>query len=359
MITVAHVNEQKGLRGGERQASWLVRGLDKEGVKNIVIGRQGEPFIAMHPEMDNLIRIPLPLRGELDLYTAYQLARLAKRHRIDIFHAHSSHAHGLAVLATVFGAPARVVVSRRVNFMPKKHRLSRWKYHRAHRILCVSEVVHETLLAYGLPEERLKTVHSSVDMQRAMMPAVSRSSLGIPENVPFLFSAGALVSHKDHARLLEAFARVKLRFPTARLVIAGEGPLRKELETQIQTLGLETSVSLPGHCDEAPGICRSADLYVSSSWSEGLGTSILEALATGTPVVAAQAGGAAEMVVPGQTGRLVPVRDTDALTEAIIAALIEKDESLALAEAGKGWVEDKFSVSRMVMGTLETYRELV
>lgn len=358
MITAAHVDEQSGLRGGELQAAWLVRGLAARGVRNILVGRPGEPFLAMHPDLQDLVRVPLPLRGEWDLYSAFRLARLVRTAGIDILHAHTSHAHGIAALAVLLGAPCRLVVSRRVNFPPKNHVLNRWKYHRPDRILCVSDAVRETLAGFGLDAPQIKTVHSAVDRERALMPAVPRSALNVPESAPFLFSAGSLVDHKDHDNLLKAFALVRAHFPEARLCIAGDGPLRSGLELLRGKLGLDDSVAFLGYREDAPGISRCADVYVSSSWSEGLGTSILEALAAGTPVVATEAGGAAEMVIPGRTGCLVPSRNVEELAGAIIRSLRNRDEARRMAALGTALVAEKFSVERMVQGTLETYREL-
>ena len=79
MLTVAHLDEQDTLRGGEQQATWLVRGLLDQGVRCLVIGRPDRPFISMHPEEKELIRVPLPLRGELDLYSAWKLAGIVNR----------------------------------------------------------------------------------------------------------------------------------------------------------------------------------------------------------------------------------------------------------------------------------------
>jgi glycosyltransferase involved in cell wall biosynthesis len=359
MLTVAHLDEQDTLRGGEQQATWLVRGLLDQGVRCLVIGRPDRPFISMHPEEKELIRVPLPLRGELDLYSAWKLAGIVNRYQVDIVHAHASHAHGLAVLARCFGGRHRVVVSRRVDFRPKGHWLNRWKYTRADRILCVSEKVAQTLNEYGLHAPQVKTVCSAVDEARADMPPVSREALGIPDGIPFLFSAGSLVDHKDHANLLEAFALVSTEFPEARLCIAGEGPLREALEQKRDSLRLQASVLFLGYRADAPGITRSADLYISSSWSEGLGTSILEALASGTSVVAAEAGGAREMVIPGKTGRLVPVRDARALADAMLLSLRNPQEAQAMAQRAVSFVRDRFSVARMVAGSLEAYRELI
>ncbi len=358
MITAVHLDEQQGLRGGEQQASWLVRGLAEHGVSNIVIGRAGEEFVAMHPDRDDIHRFALPLRGELDLYSAWRLARITQHCHVDIVHAHASHAHGIAVVASCFGMTSRIVVSRRVNFPPRQHRLNRWKYSRPDRILCVSEKVQETLADYGLHPPQTRVVHSAVDFERALMPAASRASLDVPEDAPLLASAGALVDHKDHANLLDAAARVRKVFPNLRVCIAGEGPLRSALEARRNALGLNDCVAFLGYRADAPAIIRAADIYVSSSWSEGLGTSILEALAAGVPVVAAEAGGAREMVIPGVTGYLTPVRDPEALADAIVAGLTDRQAAQCMAEAGSKLAREKFSVERMVQQTLEVYREL-
>lgn len=357
MITVAHIDEQRGLRGGEQQASWLVRGLSEHRLRNVLVGKRGEAFLQMYPEDTNLCRVPLALRGEWDIASALRLSRMTRELHVDIVHAHTSHAHGIAVLAAALGMQSRLVVSRRVNFMPGRHWLNRKKYYRADRILCVSEAVRNTLVQYGLPEEKLRTVHSSVDMERACMPPVPRKTLGINENAPFLFTAGSLVGHKDHNNLLVAFAEVKRTFPEAQLCIAGEGPLRDKLEETKNNLGLGDCVFLLGHRHDSPGIARNADVYVSSSWSEGLGTSILEALAAGVPVVATEAGGAREMVVHGETGLVVPVRNPSALAQAICESLKNRRNALVMAGRGKDRVKSLFSVTEMVRKTLEAYEE--
>lgn len=358
-LVVAHVDEQRGFRGGEQQAAWLVNGLAARGVANILVGRANEAFLAMDAPGVDLRRVALPLRGELDILSAWRLARLARQYNIDILHAHASHAHGIAVLAKSLGAPSRVVVSRRVNFMPRSHPLNRWKYARADRILCVSAKVAETLGAFGLHPPQVRVVHSAVDVERAMMPPVSRASLGVPETAPLLASAGSLVDHKDHANLLEATARVRALVPDVQVCIVGDGPMRAQLEARRDRLGLASCVHFLGYRADAPAITRTADVYVSSSWSEGLGTSILEALAAGVPVVAAEAGGAREMVLPDATGYLTPVRDPEALAEAIVASLRDRDKARHMAEAGQQHALEKFSVARMVDQTLETYRELL
>lgn len=181
----------------------------------------------------------------------------------------------------------------------------------------------------------------------------------MPEDAPLLFSAGALVGHKDHATLLEAFALVREEFPEAWLLIAGEGELLQPLESKVAALGLAESVRFLGYRADVPAITQAADLYISSSWSEGLGTSVLEALGCGTPVVATDAGGVREMVRHGETGLLVPARDAQALAAAMLEALLQPERATELARKGRRMVAKEFSVDRMVEGNLAVYASLV
>ncbi len=146
--------------------------------------------------------------------------------------------------------------------------------------------------------------------------------------------------------------------PGCHLLIAGEGSLQSALEQQIASLGLTGKAVLLGQRSDVPAITRAADLYVSSSWSEGLGTSVLEGLGCGTPVVATEAGGVPEMVLPGETGWLVPCRDAQALAKAMLDCLQNPDLSQRMAEAGQQLVAARFGVDRMVEGNLAVYAEL-
>ena len=360
-MRVLHLDEQTGWRGGEQQASWLIQGLAGRGHAVWVVGRRGSPFLTAGHGGAGVTRVALPLRGEFDLYSAWRLARICLREGIELIHAHSSHAHGIAVLARRFcgSRGPKVIAARRVSFPPKAHRLNRWKYAQPDRIVCVSYKVAEVMRAFGTPEARLNVVHSAVDLGRVNVDPLPRGEMGVPEHAPLIVSAGALVDHKDHANLLEAVARTRKAVPDLWLVIAGEGPLRAALERKAAQVGLGDRVVFLGHRKDAPRVIRAGTVYVSSSWSEGLGTSILEALASGTPVVAARAGGADEMVLPGKTGWLVPVRDPAALSVALTDCLLHRDEALRMAAAGQRLVEEEFTAPRMVERTLALYAKLL
>lgn len=354
-----HIDEQRTWRGGEQQASWLVQGLASAGHRVLIVGRPGSAWLADPHGGAALERIALPLRNEFDLASVWRLARIITRERVDIVHAHTSHAHSLACLARKIAGRGKVVVHRRVSFPPKGDPINRIKYAAPDRLVAVSGAVAQVLLAADIPQARVRTVHSAVDLARLDVPAISRDTLGVPQGVPLFFNAGALVGHKDHACLLDAMATVHAQEPKARLLIAGEGELRAELEAQIARLHLSGVVRLLGHRKDVPAIIKAADFYVSSSWSEGLGTSVLEALAAGTPVVATEAGGVNEMVLPGKTGWLLPNRDPAALAGAMLEALGTPAQAADMARNGRAHVEAHFTVPRMVAGNIGVYEELL
>lgn len=359
-MKVLHIDEQTGWRGGEQQASWLMQGLVARGVETHLAARPGSRFLNdTHGAADAALRRwAVPLRGEWDVFSANTLARIVRDAEIDILHAHTSHAHTLACLARRKAGRGRVVVSRRVSFPPRPGVFNRWKYAQPDMFLSVSGRVDETLAEYGIPASRRRIVHSAVDPARLDALPLSRAELDVPENAPLVVSAGALVAHKDIENLVEAAAIARGAFPDLRVVVAGEGDRRAAIEARVAALGLDGCVTLLGHRNDAPRLIRAGDCYVSSSWSEGLGTSILEALACGTPVVACEAGGAGEMVIPGETGRLVPVRNAGALADAIIATLDDPGGARAMADRGRAHVEAHFLVDRMVEGTLAAYGAL-
>jgi glycosyltransferase involved in cell wall biosynthesis len=357
-MNILHIDDQLGWRGGEQQASWLIQGLVAKGHQVWIAGKPEGEFLKSEHGGASLIRVPLPFWSEVDLYTCWRLAQIVYQEEIDIIHAHTSHAHTIACITKVMARRASAVVSRRVSFPPKTDIFNKWKYRAPDALLAVSERVAEVLRESGLPEERITRVYSAIDLARLEVPAASRRELGVTAKTKLLLSAGALVDHKDHATLLQAMPTIVAASPKVHLLIAGEGTLRASLEQMITELELSEHVTLLGHRTDVPALVNAADLYISSSWSEGLGTSVLEALACETPVVATVAGGIPEMIVTGKTGRLVPNRDPEALAAAVVAALESPKESALMAAAGRKLVEQRFTADRMVEGTLDVYLKL-
>ena len=359
-MIVMHVDDQHTWRGGERQAGWLIEGLVQRGHDVIIAGKSGAPFVTSDfSNVEILNRIGAPFLGEFDVWTAWQLARSIARYNVDIIHAHTSHAHTLACIARGIAGKAKVVASRRVSFPPRNHILNRWKYGDPDRIIAVSGCVAEVLINAGVDENKVCVVHSAVDPQRLDVEPIRRSELEVPEDVPLLFNAGSLEKAKGHDVLLNAMAIILKEKPEAQLLIAGEGPLRTNIEARISELGLTASVKLLGHRKDVPRITRAADVYVASSNSEGLGTSVLEALVCGIPVVSTTAGGANEMIKHEDTGLLVPIGDPEELAKAVIRMLSNEEMAQNITREAEIFVRKNFSVENMVEKTIDVYESLL
>jgi glycosyltransferase involved in cell wall biosynthesis len=310
---------------------------------------------------EGLELIPIAPRTEVDLTAAWRLGRVVKKLRPDVVHAHDPHGIAMAALALSFagGAPAPVLVaSRRVDFHLKGNSLSRWKYRQVDCFIAASEAIRQMLIADGIAASRTVTVHEGIDVEHVEAAARVNvhETLWLPHHAPIVGNVAALVPHKGQRYLVEAAHLVVQEVPDARFVILGEGELREHLERQVREYRLEKHVLLPGFRTDVLGCIKGFDLFVMSSVTEGLGTSLLDAMACGKPIVATDAGGIPEVVDRGVTGTVVPARDPRAMATAIVELLRDETRRQKMGQAGLARVKACFTVERMVAATATVYR---
>ena len=142
-------------------------------------------------------------------------------------------------------------------------------------------------------------------------PVSLHETFWLPHGAPVVLNVAALVPHKGQRHLIDAFAEVVRAVPDARLVILGQGELHDALSRQVHQHGLDKHVMLPGFRTDVLSLMKTADIFVMSSVMEGLGTSLLDAMACARPIVATDTGGIPEVVVHEETGLLVPPRDAE------------------------------------------------
>ena len=349
--TVVHVASGREWRGGQRQVWLLARELARRGVAQVVVTGAGS-------ELDGRLRAAgIRVRGarwRAGLDPRALLTLLAELRRGPaLLHAHDAHALTLAGLAA-WGRPAPLVVTRRVDFPLR----GRGFWRRADRVIAVSEAVAAVLRADGIDPARIAVVHSGVDLAEAeaATPSGLRARLGVPPAAPLAVHLGALVPHKDQATLLRAAALVRERCPGLHWVVAGEGEQRGALEALRDGLGLGDRLHLVGQVDEPLRVLAEADLFVMSSRDEGLGTSVLDAMARGIPVASTDAGGLPEML-SGGAGLLVPVGDPSALADAVTRIVTDPALRSDLARRARAAV-CRFTAGRMAEEVLTVYRSL-
>jgi glycosyltransferase involved in cell wall biosynthesis len=341
-----------------------MRGLRERGVPQLLVAREGGEQERRAREDGFDVRA-LRMDGVRSLLVPRRLARVVREVRPAVLHAHTSRAHGWVLLAARAGGAdrPRVVVSRRVDFSIYRHsflRLNRWKYVRGvDRILCVSRRVRAVLIADGIPPELLEVVHSGVDLARIDgapdRRAALRAEMGVPDGAPLVGNVGHCVDHKGQRWLVEAAPILFANHPEARIAIVGDGPLLPALRAQAASLGVADRVLFLGERGDVPSLLRAFDAFAFPSHLEGLGTSVLDAMAARLPVVAADGGGVGEMIDAPKNGLLVPPRDASALARALDWMLGHPDDARRMAAAGRERVEREFTADRMVEGTLAAY----
>jgi glycosyltransferase involved in cell wall biosynthesis len=356
-----HIDTARTWRGGQNQVLVTVLGLRAQGHRTMLVAHPDGELRARASE--GLELLPLAPVNEMDLSAAWRLSRAVKQLRPDIVHAHDPHGVAMAALALSMSTePVKppLVASRRVDFPMRGNSLSRWKYRQVDCFICASDAIRALLLADGIPPERAITVHEGIDPGRvaSATPANLHQELWLPHGAPIVGNVAALVPHKGQKHLIEAAALVVRQVPDARFVIAGEGELRVSLEQQIKHLGLEKHVHLAGFRPDVLSVHKAFEIFVMSSVTEGLGTSILDAMACGRPVVATTAGGIPEVVRDAETGILVPPRDHEAMAAAIVKLLKDRPLRARMGAAGLALANARFSADRMVNDTLQVYQRI-
>ncbi len=343
---------------------YLAQGLSSLGHGSTILCPEDSPCFARATELGLDVR-PFSTGGDLDLLAARRVAKIADDLDSDIVHAHTSKTLFPAAACKRFTSrPLHAVAHRRVDFSIHKlpFRLSGLKYRwGVDRFIAITEAVKRVMIADGIPEDRIRVVHSSTDISRfdhvERNPDLRRE-LGIPEEAKLVGNVAALVGHKGQRHLLDAIPAVLDTLPDTFFLVLGEGPLRGELEDRAQRLKITHNLRMPGFRSDVPQCLAEMDLFCMPSSGEGMGSVLLEAMAMRLPVAATRAGGIPEVVQPEKTGLLVTPGDAPALAEALIRLLSDDDLATGMGYAGRRRVEEAFTTDRMVERTLQVYEEL-
>jgi glycosyltransferase involved in cell wall biosynthesis len=360
------------LGGAQRQVDLLGEPLERLGVELTVLTRRppGTPRRERRPGLD-VRRMPGPDRGALGsiAYTAAGTAALA-RLRPDVVHVHDLLSPSTIALLShpLVRAPivAKVLSTgpggdlTRLLTKPLGLRRMRTMARAFSAFVCLSDEVRAELRAHGVGDERLRRIPNGVDSDLFRPPEAGereaeRARLGIDAAAPTAIYTGRFAPVKRLDLLVDAAARL----PELHLVLVGEGSEERRLRESIAARGLGDRVHLLPLVDDPASLYRAADVYVCASSTEGMSNSVLEAMATGLPVVAASASGMAELVTP-RTGVLVEDVDDGA---GLAAALRRTFEDAALRRelgaAARGLVVERYSLESVARALRDLYEEIL
>ena len=334
MPRILHVINSFDIGGNERFLVELLRRLDPiEFDQEVCVPDRGRDYSFDLKQMCESLDVPIHVinaRHNLDPGIGRGLRALMTARGYDIVHTH-------LVLSQYWGRRAakavgvtRIISSEQNAYRFKMYPPFRWIEQRLTRatervIACSGHVRDHLVRRVGLPAEKVVLIYNGVDTE-AFAPAdpadpvraSARAALGIRPGEKVVGTVGHLNRQKGHALLIEAMADVLANEPAARLVIAGRGPLRRRLEALAAKHGVAENVTFAGLVGDVARLLKAFDVFVFPSLWEGFGIALIEAMATGLPVVASATGGILEILEDGVSGLLVPPGDRAALAEALV-----------------------------------------
>jgi len=357
---VVHLETGRNLYGGAQQVLYLLAGLAAAGVRNTLVC---PPDSAISSAADNAgVNVHMiPMAGDLDVGFGRRFGQWLAANTPDLLHVHSRRGADMwgGLAARSAGVPA--ILSRRVD-SPDVPLLGRIKYRMYQRVIAISNDIEMQLRTAGVPDSKLRLVHSAVDAaacQPDWTRAQFRTAFDLQADDLALVCVAQLIPRKGQQFLLDAWPTVLGKCPQARLILFGQGPEEDRLQAKVRQTGLSDSVRFAGFRADIRSFLGHADLLVHPALREGLGICLLEAQAAGLPVVSTRVGGIPEAVAEGMSGVLVQPQDSPALAAAIMALLRDPDERARLGAGGRTHVAQKFSVQSMVSGNLKVYEELL
>lgn len=356
-MKVLHVDSARTWRGGQNQVLLAASGMARRGHR-VAIGCRRDGALEARAREAGIDVIPLIFHGDVSPLAAWELRRALGRYDPDVLQLHDPHAISVGLMASS-GRRAARVATRRVDFAVRRG-FSRWKYLHCGRVVAVSRAIERVLKRDGVPAHSVRLVYEGVP-DRAPLAGGRDSlrALGVPAGARVVGNVAALTEHKDQETLIAAARLVVAAEPDVHFVIVGAGELQQSLTASAASAGITDHVTFTGFRTDIDRLIPAFDVFCLTSILEGLGTSLLDAMAFRRPIVATTAGGIPEAVVDGETGRLVPPRGVAELAEALLELLRDASRARDFGAAGRSRFEALFTDERMVSETLRVYEELL
>ncbi len=359
-MKIFHIETGRNFLGGPQQVLYLINALDKLGHENILICPPGSG-ISLEARKFGIKVKHFSCFGDLDFLFAYRLSVFLKKNLPDIVHCHGRRGAdllgGLAVTCT--NTPG--VISRRVDNLENKL-FSKLRYKNFKKIIAISEAIQSILKENSIEDEKVEIIKDAVDvLSLSKKPNFDffKKEFGFGDDIFLAAAVGQLIPRKGHKYLLQAVAEIRKQFKNFKLVIFGDGFLRKKLQKQLISLRLEDTVRFAGFYDNLDDFIGCFKLLIHPALKEGLGVAVLKASAAGVPVIASKVGGLPEAIDNNKTGFLVNPGSAIELENAIAKLIKDKELHQRLSKAGKLKMQTEFSISTMVTKHLSLYKSLI
>lgn len=357
----------EGFYGAENVVAALARDLEQRG-HTVHIGvfenaHVAPNHVAAEFESRGLQVVRIPCRRRCDAAAVRTIRETIRRQGIDLLHSHGYKADiyaylanrrtGVPMLATSHLWTRQTAAVRFYEFLDAR------VLRNFHGVVAVSDRIASELCRAGVAPSKIKIIDNGIDLAPFLSAAPRLASELNKGDQLLIGTVGRLVAQKGMTFFLAAAQQLLKEFPNLLFAIVGDGPERARLTHMAQELGIEKKVTFTGARNDMPGVYASLDVFVLASVGEGLPMALLEAMASGAPVVATEVGAVPKVVLPGKTGMLVHPGDADELVKAI--ACLVRDPVLRdrLAQNARQQIREQFSSQVMTANYCRVYEELI
>jgi glycosyltransferase involved in cell wall biosynthesis len=357
-MKVLYVDLEREWRGGQSQALLTLRGLRERGHQVELLAARDSPLAMRAAEA----RIPVHqvARVGLRAWAAGAMRSLIQRGRFDLIHLNEPHALTAAWLADAH-KKLPLLLSRRIGFPLGKSWVSQAKYEAVEQFVANSKNVAQSLIDSGIAAQRISVVNEGVEIAALPSPEekhAARKLWGVKDH-EFLFGCvSVFVPEKGQRHLIAALPAVRRLHPEVRLLLAGDGECRAELEKLVKQLGQAEAVLFPGFVRNVEQVYPALDAFTFPSEFEGLGTALQSAMAAGLPCVSTQRGALAEVVEDERTA-LVVEPNAQEFAAAMLRLVTNEGLRKRLSAAGRQEAVTRFSEQRMAEGTIQVYEDVL
>lgn len=350
-LTILHTEASNGWAGQEIRILGEMLGMKGRGYE-VLLATSPDTAIYERARRAGIetFAVPMDRRGFVGGVAA--MYRIIRERRVSLVGTHSSRDSWMGALAGKL-AGAKVVRYRHISSALNKSPFTRLVYGPlTDGVITTGEFIRAQLVReLGLRPDKIHSVPTGIDTARftGQGGEALRRELGIADGAPVIGMAAALRSWKGHRYVLEAMPEILREFPDAKLVLAGEGPVRPYIDQWKEELGIAGSVIMLGHRDDIEAVIAAFDVSVMASYaSEGIPQFALQSMASGRPVVGTDVGGIPEVVQDGVTGMVVPPKDPAALASAVKRLLADRALMARMGEAGRALVLERHTTDRML-----------
>jgi sugar transferase (PEP-CTERM/EpsH1 system associated) len=370
---IAHVMHRFDVGGLENGIVNLINLMPSDAYRHVVISLTTITDFRKRIVRDDVEFIALEKPPGHALWIYPQLFKLFRKLRPAIVHSRNLAALEVVVPAWAAGVPVRIhgEHGRDVGDLDGSNRKYQWmrRIYRpfvTHYIALSRDLADYLTCKIGVPVEKLTQIYNGVDAGRFYGVETGAHVAGCPFRNPehwIVGTVGRMQAVKDQTTLAQAFIRALEIEPELksrlRLVMVGEGPLRLPVQAMLDRAGVSDLAWLAGERSDVPEVMRGLNCFVLPSLAEGISNTILEAMASGLPVIATQVGGSADLVVDGKTGELVPAADAECMAQSIVRLSKDTDRARVMGRAGRSEVERRFSMGAMLEAYKGVYDKLL